>query len=203
MRSDAEKRLAHFAKLISQILHANDPSTSAERNGATWAAMSQSAWCAELGFTARTLRTLAKCPPVVSERVKRSGSGTMVLYRLRTANERKPAKAIASKMAGYFKAKFNKKVTPREYGCLNGLAEIWPMGIEFNLFKLVIEEWSEFCSGVKIADPEPDVIRYYVYPTIPFIRKYHAVAVEMHMIRLQAKQQWPGLKLSGTVGSIS
>lgn len=194
MRSDAEKRLAHFVELISQIVENKDAGTFVERNGATWAAMAQSAWCDELGFTPRTLRTLAKCPPVRSQRVKHSCGGTMVLYRLTKADEGKPVKAIADKMAAYWKGKLNKKVTPREYGCLIGLAEVWPTGIEFDLFKLAVEEWKEFCVGVKYAEPEAALIRFYEFPCIPLMRRYPEVAFEMHAMHLQANQQWPSLK---------
>jgi len=89
------------------------------------------------------------------------------------------------------------KETPHEYGCMVGLAEVWPDGMQAELFKMVLEQWATFMAGVKVAQAtEPTNGRlakplYLQFPHISTIRRYHYVAVEMAVMNYQSGAKEP------------
>ena len=71
-----------------------------------------------------------------------------------------------------------------DFGRLVGLAESWPDDHEVELFKLVLDNWPTFMAGVKVAIAAEGASGkglYLEYPSISVMRKFHEVAVEMHM----------------------
>lgn len=78
--------------------------------------------------------------------------------------------------------------TRREYGCMNGLAEVWPDGHQVDLFKMVVKRWSAFMVGVKWAefmsaddaDPEKQVFKLHLeFPSLSVMRLHPEIALEM------------------------
>ncbi|RWC59481.1 hypothetical protein [Mesorhizobium sp.] len=84
--------------------------------------------------------------------------------------------------------------TRHEFGCLNGLAEVWPQGMQVEIFEIVLDDWPMFVTGAKLAidllasQGQPTVYRYYDYPSIGFIRRFPNIAVDMAVM----KYQWAG-----------
>lgn len=87
----------------------------------------------------------------------------------------------------------------REYGCMSGLAEVWPDGHQVDLFKMVLKRWPIFMAGVKWAavmeaDPEtykPDKQAFNLhleFPSMSVIRRYWKVALEMVEMDAQEKK---------------
>jgi hypothetical protein len=83
--------------------------------------------------------------------------------------------------------------TRREYGCMIGLAEVWPDGHQIALFEMVLKRWSLFMIGVKwmVIDQEMEdqktVERFWTHPSISVIRRFQAVAVEMALMDGQSE----------------
>ncbi|TGS82730.1 MULTISPECIES: hypothetical protein [unclassified Mesorhizobium] len=87
--------------------------------------------------------------------------------------------------------------TRDDFGCLIGLAKVWPEGVQVEILEIVFANWREFMSGVKLvqhlereanrkikkADPTAKVTEvrglFFEYPHIPTIRKYWKVALDM------------------------
>lgn len=79
--------------------------------------------------------------------------------------------------------------TPREYGCMIGLAEVWPDGHQVSLFKMVVKRWPVFMVGVKFveftnagddADPDKQVFKLHLeFPSLSVMRLHPEVALEM------------------------
>ena len=200
MRSDKQKKHAAFVDLIHEVAAAGQVSSSMDFEGFIWAAMSQSIWCEGLGISDRTLRELAKHPPIVKTKTV-TGYGTpMVLYRIGT-EPHQSHRHVANIMGRYFRKKYARpRLEPRAYGCLIGLAEEWPQGVQIAIFKTVLSNWSEFMAGVKFMEPgTPHAINFYQFPVIALIRKHHAVGLEMHANKLQGLDQEfpPAMKALG------
>lgn len=177
------------ADLVSWIKAriANDPEPI-EFEGHTWLALDQAADAATLGISDRKLRDMIKQPPIVKRRTTYADFVPVVLVRIgepEPDNER----LVARKMAGAFRTLTKRDVRPSDFGCLMGLAEIWPDGKQVEIFKCAIYNWSEFMSCVQCADidagvPEdhPYSARYYKYPVVALIRKYPQVAVDLYQL---------------------
>ncbi|WP_156939390.1 hypothetical protein [Mesorhizobium sp. LNHC229A00] len=99
--------------------------------------------------------------------------------------------------------------TERDFGCLIGLAKVWPDGVQVEILKIVFDGWTEFMSGVKLvqhiereanrkakkADPTAQVTEvralFFDYPHIPTIRKYWKVALDMMTTHYQTTEKNP------------
>lgn len=190
MRSDKLRRHEYLVQLIDDLIKCDDPATSVDFEGHKWAALYQKVWCEFLGCSSRTIRDLAKLPPIVSTRTLKDSS-PITLYRL--GNEpHKSIRHIASSMSSYFRSKTGKaQISKRDYGCLCGLIEVWPDGHQLELFKTAVFDWSTFISGVHWCASDEDEEKYkgrfYKFPSIPVIRRYPLVAVEMHIMDIQKK----------------
>lgn len=80
-----------------------------------------------------------------------------------------------------------KRVTRKDWGCLVGLADVWPDGFQTAIFKTVLDDLKAFIVGVREADPESKFYRrYYEFLPIKLLRKYPLIAVELHIIKVQA-----------------
>jgi hypothetical protein len=110
--------------------------------------------------------------------------------------EKKEAFAQIKKIRMEFKRR-RWTTSPREYGCMVGLAEVWPEGHQIELFEMVLDQWSLFMIGVKwiIVDQEMEdqktVDRFWTHPSISVIRRFQAVAVEMALMDAQEKKKVP------------
>lgn len=193
MRKDKQERLDRFADLIAETIKAGDPLTMKLFEGFAWAARSQPAWCAKLKISDRTLRELAKCcPPIVSTKTVNEGGKPIVLYRLGSEPHKSP-KHLANIMAKLFRQKYGvERVSRGDWGCLNGLAVVWPDGVQVEIFRTLLADLKVFMAAVKAADPDcPHSIRFYQWLPIPLVRKYPDIALEIYISAVQAKGQEP------------
>ncbi|PTX04597.1 hypothetical protein [Pararhodobacter aggregans] len=160
-----------------------------EHEGHTWMAMDQPADAAELGISERTLRTMINVPPIVKARTTYMDGTPVVLLRVGTP-EPDNARMIARKMANIFRKRTGLDTGQHAFGCLVGLVEIWPKGRQVDIFRTVMDDWPGFMAGVQCADMDAELAgkvldpalkeRFYGKPVIALIRKYPAVAVELH-----------------------
>lgn len=77
------------------------------------------------------------------------------------------------------------------WGCFRNLAELWPEGHQVELFKLVLKDWSAFMAGVKVEiwRRGTGTEKFFAYPSIPVIREFHAVALELYVMVKQEKTE--------------
>nr|WP_321454625.1 hypothetical protein [uncultured Cohaesibacter sp.] len=114
---------------------------------------------------------------------------------LEEADSQKTSKEIKDK--DWNLAKRTIKPNRREYGCLCGLWELWPDGQQAKIFKKVLKEWHIFCAGMfwqqsfDEVEGEQAEKRFFHYPSITVIRRYHMVALEMIEIETQDKGKNP------------
>ena len=201
MRSDKQKKHAAFVDLINEIVAAGQQGSSMDFEGFIWAAIKQAIWCETLGISDRTLRDLAKYPPIVQTKTKTTWGSPIVLYRV-GPEPHKSHRHIANIMGSIFKKKLGlSSLDTTLWGCLNGLAQDWPEDDQIAIFEMVMNNWSGFMGIVKFVEPEtPHKGKYYEFPTITLIRKYWPLAVDMYATELQAKHQEfsPAMKALGS-----
>jgi hypothetical protein len=192
MRKDKRQRLNHFANLIAATIKAGDPLYVKVFEGASWAALAQAAWCQKLGISDRTLRDLAKCSPIVSTKTINHAEKPLVLYRLGSTPHRS-ARHVANIMASAFRKRYGvERISRHDWGCLYGLAGVWPDGVQVEIFRMLLADLKAFMAAVKAVDPDcPHSIRYYEYLTIPLARKYPDVALELYIAAVQEAGQEP------------
>jgi hypothetical protein len=193
MRSDKLKRHIHFAQIIENLIRDAQPENTVKFEGALWARLPQSAWCELLNVSAPTLRGLAKHLPVVSTKTNGENGKPVVLYRLGDEPHYSP-RHIANKMAKIFRDKHElQRMSSWDWGCLYGLAEVWPAGHQVEIFRTAIENWSDFMGGVGLYETDDDQEmydgRFYKYPVVKIIRKYPRVGLDLHILKLQ----WAGI----------
>lgn len=201
MRSDKQKKHAAFVNLINEIVAAHQPGSSMDFEGFIWAAIKQAIWCESLGISDRTLRELAQHPPIAQTKTKTPWGSPIVLYRL-GSEPHKSHRHIANIMGSIFKKRRGlSSLEPRLWGCLYGLAEVWPEGDQIAIFKMVLDIWPEFMAAVKYVEPDtPHAGKYYAYQAITLIRKYHALAVDRYGTELvvKGKELSPAMKALGS-----
>ena len=185
MRSDKKARHDLFVKLLSEALMIEPVVTFEDE---IWVHRPQGEWLELLGVSGPTFRELAKHPPVVRAKTKVQGKPA-VLYRLGEAPHLSP-RHIANQMTKYFRSKFElARVPSKEWGCLLGLAGIFPEGHQVEIFSYVVNNWSDFMGGIQLVETDADMEKYtgwfFKYPTIPIMRKYPVVAMEMYVAHLQ------------------
>lgn len=159
-----------------------------EHEGFQWAARRQEWWTEQLGFSVSTLNRLIRKPPFVRQMKQIDGRNTTLLRDGKPGP--KTPRHIANIMSRIWRRKYDRPVTRVEYGCMIGLAEEWPDGHQVEIFKLVIsnEGWPEFMAGVWIEIAKLDgVKRFYKFPTLTVIRRFHMVGVELYQMNAQQK----------------
>jgi hypothetical protein len=192
MRIDKQKRHEKFVQLVKQIIGGLHPDTQPlELDDHRWAALSQASWSERLGVTSRTLRSLAQIPPIVFTQAKVSGL-RMVVYRLGD-EPHTSFRTIALQMQAMLQKKNKQKYyNSHHFGCLIGLAETWPEGCQLDIFKYVINNWSDFMVGAKACtENDQHLGRYLELVSPPVLRKYPEVALDMYGTYLQGKGKAP------------
>lgn len=184
MRSDKAKRHAAFVALIEETVGSSSSPARIFRDGYWWAALPQAIWASKLGVTVVTLRQLAKIPPIRGLDTKADGH-RIKLYRV-GPEPHVSFKSLARKMEAAFKGKYGRSVGKTRFGCLIGLAENWPSGHQVAIFRTVLNNLAGFMSLVRASDPESEYApRYYEFLPCSLLRKYHDLALEMHVAMLQ------------------
>lgn len=188
MRKDKEANLANFLRRINKIIKL-DPY---EFEGFAWAARSHKDWAAMLSVEVRTVGRLMKDPQIVSDCTLVDGT-KMVLVRIGEAGQ-PTERHIVNTMAKIFRMETGRRPSKRDIGCLYGLAQLLPDGSQVAIFKLAVSEWQAFMAGVKLEisvlneQGEATKDRYYEFPSIPVIRRFHDVAADFYDIEMQAKK---------------
>lgn len=100
------------------------------------------------------------------------------------------------KAIGKTLTKLRENETPSEYGCMVGLAKVWPAGLQTALFAMAINDWVEFMAGVKVVQATEAALgtakpMYFEYPHIKTLRRYQQVAVDMMVMRYQKSGKEP------------
>lgn len=192
MRKDRQERLDKFADLIAETIKAGHPICVKLFEGAAWAALPQPAWCEKLAISDRTLRALAKCPPVVATKTVNEQGKPIVLYRL-GSTPHESARYTANKMASLYRKKYGvERVSRHNWGCLLGLAGVWPEGVQVEIFRTLLADLKAFMAAVKSVDPDcPHSIRFYEWLPISLARKYPDVALEVYITAIQEAGQKP------------
>lgn len=83
----------------------------------------------------------------------------------------------------------NTPFSRKEYGCLRGLAEDWGEAAPELLKRtLTYSGWAEFVSAAKLhMDGSDRSSRHYHFPSLPFMRRYWFVAVELALDEAMAR----------------
>lgn len=151
LRSDAMARHAALCRWIEEEVK----SAPSHFDGHSWAGPVLQSWLAHrFGITPRTLRSLAKVPPVVSV-ARGRGRNKATYYRLGELDPVDPAKRANIKTANvlskHWRAHRGEAMTThRDYGLLFGLVEAWPEGWQVRIFAHVLTNWSAFCAMAKL-----------------------------------------------------
>jgi hypothetical protein len=192
MRKDKQQRLDRFASLIEATIKAGDPRYVKLFEGFSWAAMAQTVWSNKLGISDRTLRDLAKCGTIVRTTTVNGDGKPVVLYRLGSTPHKSP-RHIANTMAALYRKHYDvKRVPPRSWGCLVGLAGVWPSGVQVNIFRMLLDNLKAFMAAVKAADPDCTFTpRFYEFLPITLVRKYPDVALQLYVAGIQEVGQKP------------
>ncbi|QYZ68561.1 hypothetical protein [Neotabrizicola shimadae] len=166
-------------------------------SGRTWAARSQAFYADKLGVCTDQVRRIAKSIPLRSMTLLLEGK-RCVLLRVAEPGDLVD-EDFARIMASVWMKKKGKRPDAKEYGCLVHMAREAPVGWAPDIFSTVLENWSEFCAGMKLAifmaansegdhfDPDPAHFneKFLPSPHIPTIRRFWHVAMEYHLMRMQ------------------
>jgi hypothetical protein len=182
---------AKLAQLIEDRI-TDDPY---EFEGFQWAAMAQPELAEMLGASVETLRRLISKPPFDRERTHVDGR-IVTLLRI---GEARPmtTRHVANIMANIWRKKTERRPGKAEYGCLCGLAEVWPSGEQISILKTVLADWTGYMSCVKaemmVAEDAGEAItfKFFKHPVISVMRRWPSVAVELHRMKLQATGKQP------------
>jgi hypothetical protein len=185
-------KLQQLRKLVQEAIE-NDPF---ERDDFQWAALPQRYYCQKLEISPATLRRWIARPPFVRQHARIDGKVTTLL-REGEAGPLTP-RHIANTMAIIWRETTGRRASPKEYGCLVGLAESWPQGAQIDLLRMVLKEWPLFMSGVDSFIAEQNaksedklVKRYYEFPSLAVIRRFASVALEVNMLKTQEAGKTP------------
>jgi hypothetical protein len=152
--------------------------------GQAWAAATLDEWANSLGVSKKTLQRAIRAP-IVSKPGWKDGH-KVTLLRLGT-----PGKPTLNDRARHLQNIWRKKIgTHPNFGLCKGLVQAWGDEAPI-LLRLVIDNWSEFMAGTKIAmvllaDEGKGSVRFYEYPSLSVILRFNAVVVEMQTTRKQA-----------------
>ena len=181
------ERLYH---LIADIID-QDPY---ELDGRKWAARPQSFYVEQLGYSVETLRRIIKLPPFVRQTREIAGRNTTLL---RLGNpDVLTDKHLANTMSKIWRLKIGRPQTSKaEYGCICGLIGIWPKEHAIEIFKLVLDQWSDFMACAKFEMDELEAkgegkAKFYKWPSLTVIRRFSNAAIEVWTTEKQAKLSW-------------
>jgi hypothetical protein len=99
---------------------------------------------------------------------------------------------VAGIMSKMFRRRFEvDRITPHDFGCLVGLATVWPTGHQEHIFADALTNWPDTAKAIKLhadyADPpEGHVDRYWAWPCISLMRRFPAAVSDAYLTRLQA-----------------
>lgn len=168
-----------------------------ELDGFQWCALPQPVIASMLGMSVETLRRVISKPPFIRERTHKDGKPVTLL------REGVPApmthRHVANIMSRIWRKKYDRTVNKAEYGCMIGLAENWPDGHQVEIFKLAVKEWTEFMAGVHIQIEllgDEGVKRFYEFPTLTVMRRFHTVATELYSMQQQQKPGKPSYDIN-------
>lgn len=177
-------KIEALRKLVAAAIDVNPY----EHEGFQWCALPQPVVAGELGISVETLRRIISKPPFVRERTHKDGK-PITLIREGIPGPM-TARHIANTMSRVWRKKYDRALSKAEFGCMIGLAENWPEGHQLKIFWLVIsdEGWAEFMAGVWIEIVKLDgVKRFYKFPSLSVMRRFHTVAVELYQMHAQQK----------------
>jgi hypothetical protein len=168
-----------------------------ECGGMKWSARHQSWYCNKLGVTTRTLQRMISKPPFASEQSLVGGVKLSILRLLAEGEApKKTPKHLARIMRKIWLEKTGRtSLSPREYGCLIWLAQLWPEGCQIDIFKAALADWPAYMVGVKAvleemkSNGEPITVRFYKYASIVVMRRFPEVGVEVYGIKLQQAEK--------------
>ncbi|MFC3182532.1 hypothetical protein [Cypionkella sinensis] len=195
MRSDKQERHDRLCGLILKAVADNGQ----EKDGQIWALKPMTEWEKLMGLTRRSIHDLIKIEPIQT-----LGTGAyeddgsfrrIVALRVGEVGStvEKTKRHLANIMAKIFREKTGKSVHRKSYGCLIGLAEIWPEGHQVAIFKDMLHNWGSFMVAAKFRiNIDQNVLgieglkqRYYRFPIIGLLRRYPYVAQDAFLTHLQ------------------
>ena len=196
MRADKLARHQRLCELIEQtIAEAIEQGEDCEFEGYCWAIRPQSVWAELLGVSVDAITDLIKEPPIRRSYTQVEGKKA-VLLRVGDA-----APLTERELANIMKARF-RKATGRDpsaegWAMLRGLASSWPEGAQIDIFQTVLDDWPAFKARVAmkindmIENGEPAHHAWHKYPSISVILRFHALAVELYIMKLKEKGKKP------------
>lgn len=207
-------------RLCDLIRHTVD-TEGQEDDGQIWAFKSLPDWADLLGVSTKTISRLIREPPIqmldTSRRQSppaqpasdgrkgpfavRSGKGRW--HRVLALRVGAPAplpgknrRHLANIMGKMFRERTDHAVSPKAYGCLIWLAELWPEGHQVAVFKCCLDDWGGFMAGVKLRQAvEGGQVRYLKYPSITVLRRWPHVAADSYLLHLQDKGEGSAVTL--------
>lgn len=196
LKSDAQARHDTLCALILAAIEAEGQ----EHEGRRWAIKPRSEWADALGVDMKTISRLIQREPIQRlDTGAQDAAGTwrrVTALRLIRPGEPplKPSpRHLANIMQTLFVAKTGRTPGKEEYGCLIGLAELWPEGHQLPIFKDVLAEWGSYMAAIKNRiDFETEALevkglraRYYRFPTITLLRRWPHVVADAYLTRWQ------------------
>jgi hypothetical protein len=173
-----------------------------ERGGLQWAKVNQEPLAEHIGVSVKTLHRWMNKPPFQREVAKVNGV-KVTLLRLVKAGEAlaKTPQHVANIMRKVWAEKVGTELDGRQHGCLIGLAKEWPEGHQLAIFKCVLNHWGDYMAAAKHAMEHATVVlgveltsekgdsyylRYYKFPNLPHMRRFHVIGVALYAMKLQA-----------------
>jgi hypothetical protein len=147
----------------------------------------------------RELEAVAEYEMKASEFAKNEDSASAMSHKLLA--EKHSAKAAKAEEDG----KKYRKETPAEFGCFNGLAEIWGPDVAVKLWVYVIRNWSRFMVQLKFDNLFNDDVdeklggRYYEFPSAAVVRKVWWIAFDLALHDFQEGSTKADLSLQQTM----
>lgn len=182
-----DERLERFVRLIGEQINKHP----FEIDGRLWAAKPQGWWAEQLGVSPATIRRVIGQPPFVRSCAK-VGGVVCLLLRIGVPPAEKSDREVANILSGIWRNKSGRPTTRSEYGCIRGLVEdCWPKGLAEELLKTVLADWPRFMAGAKLKMAEGKT-KFFAYPTLSVIRRFHGVALEMLAVEQQDEAAWSG-----------
>jgi hypothetical protein len=172
--------------LLCQLVTSKIAACPIPCDGYVWAANLQKIWCEQLGMSVATFRRMISKPPFDRTYAHVDGK-KLCLIRIGDPHQ-KTKREYRNILSAMWRRKVKRPTKRSEFGCIKGLVDVWPEGKSPEIFKLVIDHWPTFVSGMKVhADYNPKYHRYYTFPVLKVMRLFPDVAVEMWIMQQQHK----------------
>ncbi|WP_273727832.1 hypothetical protein [Brucella gallinifaecis] len=158
-------------------------------DGALWACLPQKAYCDALGISKATLRRYISKPPFVRDTVMINKEPVTLV---RTGEQIETPRITAKRMAKTWRSILGRNETPKDFGCLVGLAQAWPDGYQNEILSTVLKNWTDFMAGVDCAIIVEQIggldtkKMQFKYPHLPTILRFSDTAFELFMMVKQA-----------------